>query len=417
MPPGWWNSSSGPTSPRCPTSSGRCSSYRRWVDPALEVHLGRCPETQSEKLHASLALLPVDASQVPITSCKRLLDATPSELPVLRDALKPHRSTLTPKLWSVLDSAKPGDVSLLPAASALADLRPTSPRWEVGGQQGGSSPGQSSIRSISVPGSTPCAPCGTSSTAPLATIFRDKNRPESERNLATNILTDYASDDPNLIADLLMDADPKAYAALLPDRPAAGVKDLASVPGGDMRRKPRTPGTILPSIRPGPSQTPPSPARSSRLRGCSPSDSPSARRCPWTSSSQPPRLSAPRAIVPIRFRPYAEGKSLRVAAVWTRDGRPWRLAHDQSADEIRQTDERNRKEGYLPVDVAGYLAAGGDEGKPTSRFAALWAQRTRPDDDARMVVASSAAELTKAPGTTEGRRACPPDIACLAASG
>jgi tetratricopeptide (TPR) repeat protein len=34
------------------------------------------------------------------------------------------------------------------------------------------------------------------------------------------------------------------------------------------------------------------------------------------------------------------------------------------------------------------------DGKPTSRFAALWAQKTGPDD-ARMVVASSAAELTK----------------------
>ena len=103
----------------------------------------------------------------------------------------------------------------------------------------------------------------------------------------------------------------------------------------------------------------------------------------------------PSGYRPTRFRPYAEGKNLRVAAVWTRDGRPWRLAHDQSADEIRQTDERNRKEGYLPVDVAGYLAAGGDDGKPTSRFAALWAQRTGPDDDARMVLASSVAELTK----------------------
>ena len=93
--------------------------------------------------------------------------------------------------------------------------------------------------------------------------------------------------------------------------------------------------------------------------------------------------------------PTPRARRLRVAAVWTRDGRPWRMAHDQSADEIRQTDERNRKEGYLPVDVAGYLAASGKEGKPTSRFAALWAQRTGPDDDARMVLASSAAELTK----------------------
>ena len=103
----------------------------------------------------------------------------------------------------------------------------------------------------------------------------------------------------------------------------------------------------------------------------------------------------PSGYRPTRFRPYAEGKSLRVAAVWSRDGRPWRLSYGQSADEIRQTDERNRKEGYLPVDVAGYLAASGDEGKPTSRFAALSAQRTRPDDDARMVLVSSAAELTK----------------------
>ena len=85
----------------------------------------------------------------------------------------------------------------------------------------------------------------------------------------------------------------------------------------------------------------------------------------------------PSGYRPTRFRPYAEGKTLRVAAVWTRDGRPWRMAHDQTADEVRQTDERNRKEGYLPVDVAGtWLPV--EEGKPTSRFAALWVQRTGP---------------------------------------
>ena len=66
---------------------------------------------------------------------KRLLSATPSELPVLRDALKTHRSTLTPKLWTVLESAKPGDASLLPSASALASYDPDDARWEaVGGK-------------------------------------------------------------------------------------------------------------------------------------------------------------------------------------------------------------------------------------------------------------------------------------------
>ena len=33
-------------------------------------------------------------------------------------------------------------------------------------------------------------------TAPLAAIFRDKARPETEHTLATNILADYAADDP-----------------------------------------------------------------------------------------------------------------------------------------------------------------------------------------------------------------------------
>ena len=44
-------------------------------------------------------------------------------------------ATLVPELWNVVDSAQPGDVGLLPAASALADYDATSARWEsVGGK-------------------------------------------------------------------------------------------------------------------------------------------------------------------------------------------------------------------------------------------------------------------------------------------
>ena len=100
--------------------------YRRWVDPSLRSELEKGSDDSRQKLHASLALLPVDASQVDYLF-NRLLTATPSELPVLRDALKTHRSTLTPKLWTVLESAKPGDASLLPAASALASYDPDDP--------------------------------------------------------------------------------------------------------------------------------------------------------------------------------------------------------------------------------------------------------------------------------------------------
>ena len=198
--------------------------YRRWANPRLQPLTQIADDGSREKLHASLALLPVDSSQLPFLE-KHLLDATPTELPVLRDALKPHRSTLVPKLWSVLDSAKPDDVSLLPAASALADYDADSPRWEsVGGKVA-----QALVIVNPVflgPWLDALRPVRGKLNAPLAAIFRDKNRPESERNLATNILTDYASDDPNLIADLLMAADPKAYEAFFPIAESRAEKTL-----------------------------------------------------------------------------------------------------------------------------------------------------------------------------------------------
>ena len=53
--------------------------------------------------------------------------------------------------------------------------------------------------------------------SPLSDIFRD-HQPErsAERTLATNLLADYAADNPQVLADLLMDADEKQFAAIYP---------------------------------------------------------------------------------------------------------------------------------------------------------------------------------------------------------
>ena len=366
--------------------------YRRWTDPELKRIIGDAPDDSGQKLHASLALLPVDSSQLPFLE-KHLLDATPAELPVIRDALRTHRSTLIPKLWSILDSAKSGEVSVLRAASALADYDTTSPHWEVMGNKVAQA--LVSVNPVYLGDWLDALrPVRDKLTAALTAIFRDKNRPESERNLATNILTDYASDDVDLIANLLMDADPKAYAAFFP---VAKRQEATTLPlfQAEIARKPtyswndpllnpswtKSDATLTSMIESAQGML------AERFAFCQtmPTDE-------FLTTAEALRKSGYR---PVRFRPYADGKSLQVAAVWTRDGRPWRMAHDRTSDEVRQSDEQNRKEGYLPVDVAGYVAAGGDEGKPTSRFAALWALRTRPDDDARLVVASSAVELTK----------------------
>ena len=50
----------------------------------------------------------------------------------------------------------------------------------------------------------------------LANIYRDRNRSETERTVATNLLGDYAADQPELLADLLMDSDKKQFASFYP---------------------------------------------------------------------------------------------------------------------------------------------------------------------------------------------------------
>src|SRR5262249_39296163 len=76
---------------------------------------------------------------------------------------------------------------------------------------------------------------------------------------------------------------------------------------------------------------------------------------------------------PIRFRPYPMGDErpesagrLLVAAVWTRDGQEWQLAHDLSAEAIVQRDAEFRKQSFHPVDATGFLG----DGKPL--YAAVW---------------------------------------------
>ena len=58
-------------------------------------------------------------------------------------------------------------------------------------------------------------PVKKSLCVPLADIFRDRNAERAaERTLATNLLADYAADQPQVLADLLMDADDKQFAVI-----------------------------------------------------------------------------------------------------------------------------------------------------------------------------------------------------------
>jgi serine/threonine protein kinase/formylglycine-generating enzyme required for sulfatase activity len=201
-----------------PTIVEDMSSYRRWIDSLLQSAYQEAETGKDDRkqLHASLALLPVDATQVDYLA-GRLLEAQPHEIAVIRDALAPHKDDLRDKLWAVVDSPQKGKESQrLRAAAALATYDPENERWEKAGRL----VVDDLVRENAVYllyWSEAYRPVKNSLLDPLSRIFRDP-RPErtGDRNLATNLLADYAADNPQVLADLLMDADEKQFAAIFP---------------------------------------------------------------------------------------------------------------------------------------------------------------------------------------------------------
>ena len=69
--------------------------YRRWVDTLLRQAVAEAKEAGNTKkqLHAALALLPVDDTQLPYLK-DRLLRADTQDVSVIRQSLKGHKQTL-----------------------------------------------------------------------------------------------------------------------------------------------------------------------------------------------------------------------------------------------------------------------------------------------------------------------------------
>src|SRR5262249_10915036 len=93
-----------PKTDAVPTIVREMAPYRRWLDPVLRdaYREAEAKRDRGKRLHTSLALLPVDATQVEYLY-GQLLDAEPHEVPVLRDALAPHKDGLLEKLWAVVE--------------------------------------------------------------------------------------------------------------------------------------------------------------------------------------------------------------------------------------------------------------------------------------------------------------------------
>src|SRR5262249_30912765 len=156
-----------------------------------------------KRLHASLALLSVDDGQVDYLF-RRLLDAGPAELEVIRDALRPYRERLLERLWRELENSA-GTNHFLQAASALALYDPSSHHWDDLGSKVAEAMVTVNAAHLGF-WFNALHPVRKRLTTALAALYQDRNRSRTERNLASSLLEDYARDQPQVLTDLLMEA-------------------------------------------------------------------------------------------------------------------------------------------------------------------------------------------------------------------
>ncbi|QEH34654.1 Serine/threonine-protein kinase PknB [Aquisphaera giovannonii] len=196
-----------------PSLKARFAAVRRWAGPQLRQILGAADPASQEYLHASLLLVDEYPSRVGYLG-DRLLAASPGEVAVLREALAPHVPEVIARLRSVLETARPEDERLLPAAAALAGYRPDDPAWDAGAAKVARALLVTSPASIGV-WIEEFRPIAARLSVPLQALFHARDLSESERVLASTVLASYAADPPRQLAGLLMDADPRGFAILL----------------------------------------------------------------------------------------------------------------------------------------------------------------------------------------------------------
>ncbi|NND99995.1 MAG: formylglycine-generating enzyme family protein, partial [Pirellulaceae bacterium] len=100
---------------------------------------------------------------------------------------------------------------------------------------------------------------------------------------------------------------------------------------------------------------------------------------------------------PVRIRPYSHRNAVSVAAVWTRDDRDWRMSIDESLVAIHAKDEQQRSDGFIPMDVAGYIDPAGNGA--TERYAAVWMQRKDDAESNRLFAGIHHADVATIRGT------------------
>ncbi|MGA2258683.1 MAG: SUMF1/EgtB/PvdO family nonheme iron enzyme, partial [Thermoguttaceae bacterium] len=190
----------------------KMAAYRRWTDPLLKQEDGKAEADSKQRLQIALALLPVDESKVNYVR-DQLLVVIPIQFPVVRDALIPQKDAIIEPLWRVALDSKRQTEQRFQAACALATYASGDQRWKqiailVAGHL------VTLQASDLVAWREALRPAKGQLVESLVGIYRNPSQDQQQRSFATETLADYAADQPQVLADLVMDADEKQFAII-----------------------------------------------------------------------------------------------------------------------------------------------------------------------------------------------------------
>jgi serine/threonine protein kinase/formylglycine-generating enzyme required for sulfatase activity len=197
---------------------------RSWADPVLVALLAADEASKSARLHAAMALLPVDPAQLDVV-LEGLLISPAKDLEAIRDTLVHNGDAhwLAPRLRNELDNTSNSAPRRLRASAVLAVLDP--PRHGEPGdhwRQTGDFMANQVIAELTVNSSdyeawiTLLRPVRSVLVPQFKQIYVDSNRPQIDRHTAAMVLGEFVADKPRELVDLALLAEPGQYAVLLP---------------------------------------------------------------------------------------------------------------------------------------------------------------------------------------------------------
>lgn len=365
---------------------------REKVRPLLQQQLERTDLAAAQVIRLQLALLR-DQPELVEELRQELLQARADDFAMIRAGVAYCRQELRAPLWETLRNADADQSARFRAACALAAFDPNDSRWaEVTDDVATWLVHENPL----VLGTwvEMLEPVREKLLPALARQFQESHAPEI-RSVANTVIGRWAADQVDLLVGLLLEADPRQFVSLVTQlqthKDAALAKCRATLNAALSREWPDPPRDL-------PNPEPRYAEWIEQSGGLITETLAFVQTLPLSEMEELVQGLRPAGYRPVRLRPYRHQGKVFVAVIWHRDHQPWRLETALAKEALLKRDEEYRKEGFAPMELAGYVADQTEDAKTKEaiRYAAVWVQSDLNAEESQLLCGLDFPSFTKA---------------------